>query len=138
MALNLVRQPWNYDVIVTENMFGDILSDLGAGLIGRMGMTPSGDVGDDHALFQPAHSSAPDIAGKGKANPTAMILSAAMMLEWIGERYKVSPCLEAAEALQGAVTRCFAEKRILPFEFGGKLGTEEITKAVVQMLAEQK
>jgi 3-isopropylmalate dehydrogenase len=81
MALNLVRQPWNYDVFVTENMFGEILSDLGAGLIGGMGMAPSGDVGDHHALFQPAHGSAPDIAGTGKANPTAMILSAAMMLD---------------------------------------------------------
>jgi 3-isopropylmalate dehydrogenase len=138
MALNLVRQPWNYDVIVTENMFGDILSDLGAGLIGGMGMAPSGDVGDHHALFQPAHGSAPDIAGTGRANPTAMFLSAAMMLEWIGERHKVSSCIEAAEVLQRAIARCFAEKQILPFEFGGNSGTDEITKAVIQSLPNQK
>ncbi|MDH4249329.1 MAG: isocitrate/isopropylmalate family dehydrogenase, partial [Deltaproteobacteria bacterium] len=71
MALNLVRQPWNYDVMLMENMFGDILSDLGAGLIGGMGMAPSGDIGDDHAVFQPSHGTAPDIAGKGIANPIA-------------------------------------------------------------------
>jgi len=80
-ALNLLLKPWDYDVLVTENMFGDILSDLIAGLVGGMGMAPSADIGDRHALFQPAHGSAPDIAGQGKANPTAMLLSAAMMLE---------------------------------------------------------
>ena len=78
--------PGTFDVIVTENMFGDILSDQTAALVGGMGMAPSGDIGDDHALFQPCHGSAPDIAGQGKANPTATILSAAMMLDWLGER----------------------------------------------------
>ena len=87
MALNLVRQPWAYDVVVTENMFGDILSDLGAGLIGGMGFAPSGDIGDKHGMFQPCHGTAPDIAGTGKANPTAMLLSAAMMLEWLATRH---------------------------------------------------
>jgi 3-isopropylmalate dehydrogenase len=134
MALNLVRQPWNYDVLVTENMFGDILSDLGAGLIGGMGMAPSGDIGDDHALFQPAHGSAPDIAGTGRANPTAMFLSAAMMLEWLAERHRISACGEAARILKGAVERSFGQRRILPFEFGGKSGTTEITRAVLESL----
>ncbi len=96
MALNLVRKPWEYDVLVTENMFGDILSDLAAGMIGGMGMAPSADIGDKHALFQPAHGTAPDIAGKGKANPTAMILSAAMMLDWLAVRD--TACRDAAEA----------------------------------------
>ena len=73
--------------MVTENMFGDILSDLGAGLVGGMGMAPSGDIGLNHALFQPAHGTAPDIVGQGKANPTAMILSAGMMLDWLGDRH---------------------------------------------------
>jgi 3-isopropylmalate dehydrogenase len=86
MALDLVRRPWDFDVLPMENLFGDILSDLGAGLIGGMGFAPSADVGDAHALFQPSHGSAPDIAGKGIANPTAMILSTAMMLDWLGDR----------------------------------------------------
>ena len=83
----LVRKPWDFDVLVMENMFGDILSDLTAGLIGGMGMAPSADIGDTHAVFQPCHGTAPDIMGKGLANPTAMILSAAMMLDWLGERH---------------------------------------------------
>jgi len=81
-ALYFVQRPADFDVIVTENIFGDILSDLGAGLVGGMGMAPSADIGDRHAVFQPAHGSAPDIAGKGIANPLATILSVAMMLEW--------------------------------------------------------
>jgi len=82
-ALNMVRRPWSFDVLVTENMFGDILSDLGAGLMGGMGMAPSADIGERHAVFQPCHGSAPDIVGRGLANPTASFLSAAMMLDWL-------------------------------------------------------
>ena len=134
MALNLVRQPWAYDVIVTENMFGDILSDLAAGLVGGMGMAPSGDIGDRHALFQPAHGSAPDIAGTGRANPTAMFLSAVMMLEWLGERHGAAPCLAAADTLRRAVERPFAEGRVQPYEFGGRSGTADITRAVIDAL----
>ncbi len=85
-ALDLIRKPWDFDVLVTENMFGDILSDETAALVGGMGMAPSADVGDRHGLFQPCHGSAPDIAGQGKANPTATILSAAMMLDWLADR----------------------------------------------------
>jgi 3-isopropylmalate dehydrogenase len=77
MALDMIRCPWDFDVLPTENMFGDILSDLGAGLIGGMGFAPSADIGEHHAVFQPSHGTAPDIAGKGLANPTAMLLSAA-------------------------------------------------------------
>jgi 3-isopropylmalate dehydrogenase len=131
MALNLVRQPWSYDVVVTENMFGDILSDLGAGLIGGMGLAPSGDIGDEHGLFQPAHGTAPDIAGTGKANPTAMFLSAAMMLEWLGERRADAWLSAGARALEDAVRAVFAGGRVRPFEFGGSDGTAAITKAVV-------
>jgi 3-isopropylmalate dehydrogenase len=82
-ALYFVQRPETFDVVVTENMFGDILSDLGAGLIGGMGMAPSADIGPKHAVFQPSHGTAPDIAGKGIANPLATILSAAMMLDWL-------------------------------------------------------
>src|ERR1700741_3940574 len=83
----LVTRPWDFDVMVMENMFGDILSDLAAGLIGGMGMAPSADIGDRHAVFQPCHGTAPDIMGQGKANPTAMILSAAMMLDWLADKH---------------------------------------------------
>src|SRR6201991_5227737 len=81
----LVKRPWDFDVMVMENMFGDILSDMTAGLIGGMGMAPSADIGDRHAVFQPCHGTAPDIMGKGLANPAAMILSAAMMLDWLAD-----------------------------------------------------
>lgn len=83
-SLYLLQRPQSFDVIVTENMFGDILSDLAAGLVGGMGMAPSADIGDKHGVFQPSHGTAPDIAGKGIANPVATIVSAAMMLEWLG------------------------------------------------------
>ena len=134
MALNMIRKPWDYDVLATENQFGDILSDLGAGLIGGMGMAPSGDIGDRHGLFQPSHGSAPDIAGQGKANPTAMLLSAAMMLDWLGARHKVTAMTEAAARLEAAVDRVFGERVIRPFEFGGTDGTAAITRAVIEAL----
>jgi len=135
MALNLLRKPWDYDVLATENQFGDILSDLGAGLIGGMGMAPSADIGDDHALFQPSHGSAPDIAGQGKANPTAMLLSAAMMLDWLGTRHKMPAMLDAAARLEAAVDCVFAEKKVKPYEFGGPDGTATVTRAVIDALS---
>jgi len=133
-ALNLVRHPWAYDVMVTENQFGDILSDLAAGLVGGMGMAPSADIGDDHALVQPCHGSAPAIAGTGKANPTAMLLSAALMLDWLGERHGEARCTESAERLRRAIDRSFASRQVVPFEFGGKDGTAAITRAVIENL----
>ena len=83
----LVKRPWDFDVMVMENMFGDILSDMTAGLIGGMGMAPSADIGDKYAVFQPCHGTAPDIMGQGKANPTGMILSTAMMLDWLADKH---------------------------------------------------
>ena len=136
MALNLVRQPWAYDVLVTENMFGDILSDLAAGLIGGMGLAPSGDIGDRHAMFQPCHGTAPDIAGTGKANPTAMFLSAAMMLDWLGARHSDERLSDGARVLEDAVRTVFGERRVLPFEFGGRDGTREITETVLSALVD--
>ncbi|HJS30721.1 MAG TPA: isocitrate/isopropylmalate dehydrogenase family protein [Alphaproteobacteria bacterium] len=135
MALDLVRKPWDFDVIVTENLFGDILSDLGAGLIGGMGMAPSADIGDEHAMFQPSHGSAPDIAGRGTANPTAMLLSAAMMLDWLGERHDVAGARIAAVSLENAVFAAFAEGAVRPMEFGGVDGTVAIAKAVIERIA---
>ncbi len=133
-ALDLIRKPWEFDVIVTENMFGDILSDQTAGLIGGMGMAPSADVGDAHGLFQPCHGSAPDIAGQGKANPAATILSAAMMLDWLAERHDAPALAAAAVKLERAVDAVFASGKALPYEFGGTAGTRAIADAVASNL----
>jgi 3-isopropylmalate dehydrogenase len=134
MALNLVMKPWTYDVLVTENMFGDILSDLIAALVGGMGMAPSADLGDRHGLFQPAHGTAPDIAGQGKANPTAMLLSAGMMLSWLGQRHGDQRLLDGAALIDRAVEHVFSSGQVRPFEFGGSNGTADITAAVTQAL----
>jgi 3-isopropylmalate dehydrogenase len=134
-ALRLVKAPWEFDVLVTENMFGDILSDLGAGLIGGMGMAPSADIGDEHAVFQPCHGTAPDIAGRGLANPTAMFLSAAMMLDWLADTFRVEDCARAAASLTRAVERAFADGTLVPTEVGGTAGTQEITDRVLGQLA---
>jgi 3-isopropylmalate dehydrogenase len=133
-ALRLVRSPWEFDVLVTENMFGDILSDLGAGLIGGMGMAPSADVGDTHAVFQPCHGTAPDITGRGLANPTAMFLSAAMMLDWLGDRHHVPAACRAARELTRAVERAYADGTLVPIELGGPAGTATITERVRDQL----
>jgi 3-isopropylmalate dehydrogenase len=137
-ALDLVRRPWDFDVLVMENMFGDILSDLGAALVGGMGMAPSAEIGDAHGLFQPAHGSAPDIAGRSIANPTAMILSAAMMLDWLGERAGDARLAEAAGLIDAAMERGFASGRVRPHEFGGPHGTAEIGRAVAELVAEER
>jgi 3-isopropylmalate dehydrogenase len=134
-ALGLVRAPWDLDVLVTENMFGDILSDLGAGLMGGMGMAPSADVGDRQAVFQPCHGTAPDIAGRGLANPTAMFLSAAMMLDWLGDRHSFVPCHRAGAALIRAVECAFADGTLVPTEHGGTAGTVEIAECVLKHVA---
>src|SRR6266850_238103 len=125
----LVRRPWDFDVMVMENMFGDIISDLTAGLIGGMGMAPSADIGDTHAVFQPCHGTAPDIMGKGLANPTAMILSAALMLDWLAERHQHAGAAGAAQAIERAVDRAFAGG-LRPCEFGGPDGTASVARAV--------
>jgi 3-isopropylmalate dehydrogenase len=130
-ALDLVRRPWDFDVMVTENQFGDILSDLGAAIIGGMGVAPSADIGDKHGLFQPCHGTAPDIAGKGIANPTAMLLSGAMMLDWLGIKHGIAACSQAAGMLDRAVEGVFASGRVKPYEFGGRDGTQEIARAVI-------
>ena len=132
-AAMLVRKPWDFDVLVMENMFGDIISDLTAGLIGGMGMAPSADIGDRHAVFQPCHGTAPDIMGKGLANPAAMILSAAMMLDWLAERHGHDGAAQAARAIESAVDRAFASG-LCACEFGGSDGTAAIANAVLREL----
>jgi 3-isopropylmalate dehydrogenase len=133
MALDLVRRPWAFDVLPTENMFGDILSDLAAGLVGGMGFAPSADIGDTHAVFQPAHGTAPDIAGQGLANPTATLLSAAMMLEWLGARGAGQGFADAAAELESAVDEAFAAGLRTP-DIGGRDGTAAVARAVAARL----
>ncbi|MGH6778624.1 MAG: isocitrate/isopropylmalate dehydrogenase family protein [Bradyrhizobium sp.] len=132
-AAMLVRRPWDFDVMVMENMFGDILSDLTAGLIGGLGMAPSADIGDRHAMFQPCHGTAPDIMGQGKANPTAMILSAAMMLDWLAEKHGLDSAAEASARIERAVDKVYADG-VRPMEFGGHAGTAALASAVLAAL----
>ncbi|WP_295315690.1 isocitrate/isopropylmalate family dehydrogenase, partial [Roseobacter sp.] len=133
-ALWFVLKPWDFDVLVTENMFGDILSDLGAGLMGGLGVAPSADIGSDHAVFQPCHGSAPDIAGQGRANPMAMILSAAMMLDWLGLRYENPALVADGTRLREAVEAVIRRGEVLTCDLGGTAGTEEAASAVLQEL----
>jgi 3-isopropylmalate dehydrogenase len=134
VGLWMVKQPWVFDVLVTENMFGDILSDVGAGLMGGMGMAPSADIGDEYAVFQPCHGSAPDIAGQGKANPVATFLSAAMLLEWLASEHDNVSCGKAGKQIVSAVDAAFASGDLIPYELGGDAGTDKITAAVLSAL----
>jgi 3-isopropylmalate dehydrogenase len=134
MALDLVRRPWDFDVLPMENLFGDILSDLGAGLIGGMGFAPSADIGNSNGMFQPSHGTAPDIAGKGIANPTAMILSAAMMLDWLGERHGSNAARDAARAIELSIDLAFGTMNLRSYDIGGKNGTREIGQTVADLI----
>jgi len=133
-ALDLVRKPWEADVLVMENMFGDILSDLAGGLVGGMGMAACGEIGDRNGLFQPAHGSAPDIMGRDLANPLAAILSAALMLDYLADKCDESGFAEAAESIENAVYRGFEEGRLRPAEFGGDMGTRAVGAALIDLL----
>ena len=134
MALYLVQQPWAYDVMVTENMYGDILSDLAAGLVGGMGMAPSGDIGVDAAVFQPAHGTAPDIAGQGVANPVGTILSAAMMLQWLGMRHQDERASQAGSRIQAAVRQVLSAPGVGTPDLGGDQTTLELGRRIVGAL----
>ncbi len=134
-ALNLVRAPWEADVLVMENMFGDILSDLAGGLVGGMGMAACAEIGDLNGLFQPAHGSAPDIMGQDKANPLAAVLSGALMLEYLSERSGDAAYARAAAVIEGAVDAGFAANRLRPMEFGGDMGTRAMTDALLDLVA---
>ena len=135
-ALNLIRNPWDYDVMVMENMFGDILSDLAGGLVGGMGMAACAEIGDAHGLFQPAHGSAPDIMGQDKANPLAAILSGALMLDYLSETAGDDACSAAAAKIDDAVEAGFAQNRLRPMEFGGDMGTKAVTTEMIALLQE--
>ena len=134
MALDLIRKPWKADVLVMENMFGDILSDLAGGLVGGMGMAACGEIGASIGLFQPAHGSAPDIVGQDRANPLAAILSGVLMLDYLAEQHEKPAFADAALLLNGAVEAGFVAKQLRPIEFGGDMGTRAITAVISEIL----
>ncbi len=124
-AMQMVMRPEIFDIIVTTNLFGDILSDLASGLVGGLGVTGSANMGDTHAMFEAVHGSAPDIAGQGKANPTALLLSALMMLEHIGET-------EKAEKIRKALHRTLLDKNVITADLGGDGNTRLFTQALIR------
>lgn len=132
-AMNLIRNPETFDVIVTTNLFGDILSDEAAQVVGSLGIAPAANIGDNFAIFEPVHGSAPDIAGKGIANPLSMILSARMMLEWLAMKNNDSKCVSAAKRIEDAVTRVLARGIKTP-DIGGTNRTDDVTSAVIAEL----
>lgn len=127
VAMLLVRSPERFDVLVTTNLFGDILSDLMAGLVGGLGIAPSANLGEHYAIFEPVHGSAPDIAGQGIANPSAAILSAAMMLEYLGET-------ATALRIEQAVNTVLAQGPLTP-DLGGKASGKDFSRAVIEALS---
>ncbi len=127
MCMRLVMHPEDYDVLVCPNLYGDIVSDLCAGLVGGLGLTPSANIGETGAIFEPIHGSAPDIAGQHKINPTAAILSASLMLAHLGEA-------EAAASITRAVTTVIAAGKMLTQDMGGNASTEEFADAVIAAL----
>jgi 3-isopropylmalate dehydrogenase len=132
MTVLMVQRPWHFDVVVTENMFGDILSDLGAGTIGSLGLAPSAEVGDKHGLFQSIHGSAPDIAGRGIVNPIAAILSGAMMFDWLGMKYNDPKATEAGRRIEKAVEAVLAKGQVRTPDLGGKNSTSQMGDGIVK------
>jgi isocitrate dehydrogenase (NAD+) len=120
-------RPETFDVLVMPNLYGDIISDLAAGLVGGLGIVPGANIGDHHAIFEAVHGTAPDIAGKGLANPTALMQSAVLMLAHIGER-------EASARLHHAIYQTYAERDHLTGDVGGTSSTSEFTEAVIRHL----
>lgn len=127
MCVWLVKNPLDYSVLVTSNMFGDILSDLAAQLVGGLGFASSGNIGDNYAIFEPTHGSAPKYAGKYKVNPTAMLLSARMMLEWLGE-------IDKSKALENAIADVIKDGRVRTYDMGGSSTTLDVAGAVASRI----
>jgi 3-isopropylmalate dehydrogenase len=134
-SMRLIKEPETFDVFVTPNMFGDILSDEAAQLIGGLGMAPGANIGDDFALFEPIHGSAPNRAGKQTANPCSMILSAKMMFDWLGEQHNDPECLRAAQAIEDAVSETLRKGITIP-DFGGDAKTIEMAEAMAKEIIE--
>jgi len=130
-AMRLIKEPQKFDVIVTTNMFGDILSDEAAQLIGGLGMAPGANIGENFAIFEPVHGSALSRAGKHTANPCSMVLAAKMMLDWLSERHNDSKCLAAAQAVEEAVVKTLRKGITVP-DFGGRAKTVEMGGAIAE------
>jgi 3-isopropylmalate dehydrogenase len=128
-AMNLIRSPQQFDVIVTTNMFGDILSDEAAQVAGGLGLAASANIGRDFAIFEPVHGCAPDIAGTNTANPTSLVLSAVMMLEWLGRQFGDSSATNASRSVAKAVESCMTAGEVTG-DIGGKLSTIEMGRAI--------
>ncbi len=135
ITVHMVKRPGSFDVIVAENMFGDIISDLGAATVGGLGIAPSAEIGDNHALFQGSHGSAPDIAGKNVASPLATILSGAFMLRWLGQRHDDASLVEAAQRIEKAVEDALKDPLAVPADLGGKASCTAVTQAICRRLA---
>ena len=131
----MVMFPTSIYVAVAENMFGDIVSDLAAGIVGSLGLAPSADIGERHGVFQPSHGSAPTIAGKDEANPLAAILSAAMMLDWLAHKTSLTALAEMADDIRAAVEETIAERTLRTRDIGGTAGTRACAQAVAARLA---
>ncbi len=132
-SMRLIKEPQDFDVLVTCNMFGDILSDEAAQLIGGLGMAPGANIGDTFALFEPIHGSAPNRVGKQTANPLSMILAGKMMLDWLGEKYKDQKCLEAATAIEEVVVETLRSRNTVP-DLGGRMTTIGMAEAIATAL----
>jgi isocitrate dehydrogenase (NAD+) len=126
-CMQLVMNPYQFDVLLMENLYGDIVSDLAAGLVGGLGVVPSANLGEKAALFEAVHGTAPDIAGKNLANPTALLMSAIMMLRHIGER-------TAGDRVEAALNKVLGERKTLTRDLGGKATTTEFTDAIIRAL----
>jgi len=132
ISMKLVTNPQRFDVIVTTNQFGDILTDIGAGLVGGLGLAPGLCVGERQAMAQATHGSAPDIAGRNIANPYAMIMSGQMLLAWLGRKRNEPKAVDAAQRIQNAVEKVVAEARHLTADLGGKASTQEMGDAIAE------
>jgi len=130
-SMRLIKEPQKFDVLLTPNLFGDILSDEAAQLVGGLGMAPGANIGDDFALFEPIHGSAPNRAGKQTANPCSMILSSKMMFDWLGEQHNDQKCFMAAQAIEDAVTETLRKGITIP-DFGGSAKTIEMAEAMAK------
>jgi len=128
-SMRLIKEPQNYDVLVTTNVFGDILSDEAAQVIGGLGMAPGANIGDAFGLFEPIHGCAPTRVGKHTANPCSMIFAAKMMLEWLSERHDDQLCMKASEAIEAGVIQAL-QKKLTVLDLGGKLKTIEMGEAI--------
>ena len=127
-CMQMVLDPQQFDMLLLPNLYGDVMSDLAAGLVGGLGVVPSGNIGDESAMFEAVHGTAPDIAGKGLANPTALLMSGIMMLKHLGER-------PAAASIEAAIEKVYRDGKKVTRDVGGSAGTKEFTDAVIEAMA---